>query len=129
MLSAPSPWPPLISTALQPSASNRLPCFSTAASSAATPSSSSAHLVYAKWPAAPLHTTEAKFTIAHAGGTTDVTVNQRIMGGQWVLLGGFTMNASTAYSIALSDNPNGQVVADAVRHVLGRADLQRVFFA
>jgi RHS repeat-associated protein len=46
-----------------------------------------------------------------------VTVNQRIMGGQWVLLGSFTLNASTAYSIALSDNPNGQVAADAVRVV------------
>lgn len=32
-----------------------------------------------------------------------------------MLLGSFTMNASTAYSIALSDNPNGQVAADAVR--------------
>jgi RHS repeat-associated protein len=82
-----------------------------------TPSGTGTHLVYAKWPAAATHTTEAKFTIAHAGGTTDVTVNQKSQGGQWLLLGSFTMNASTAYAIALSDNPNGQVAADAVRVV------------
>ena len=82
-----------------------------------TPSSTGTHLVYAKWPAAATHTTEAKFTIAHAGGTTDMTVNQRVQGGQWVALGSYTMNASTAYAITLSDNANGQVAADAVRVV------------
>ncbi len=82
-----------------------------------TPSSTGAHLIYAKWPAAAAHATQAKFTISHAGGSTDVHVNQRILGGQWVLLGAYSMNASTEYSIALSDNPNGQVAADAVRIV------------
>jgi hypothetical protein len=46
-----------------------------------------------------------------------VTVNQKSQGGQWILLGSFTMNASTAYAITLSDNANGQVAADAVRVV------------
>jgi hypothetical protein len=60
-----------------------------------TPSSTGTHLVYAKWPTAA-HTTGARFTIAHAGGTTDVVVNQRSQGRQLLLLGSFTMNANTA---------------------------------
>jgi RHS repeat-associated protein len=82
-----------------------------------TPASTGLHRVYAKWPAAATHTTEAKFTVAHAGGSTDVTVNQRINGGTWMLLGSFAMNAATAYSITLPDNANGAVAADAVRVV------------
>jgi hypothetical protein len=82
-----------------------------------TPSSTGAHRVYAKWPASATHTTEAKFTIAHASGSTEVHVNQRVNGGTWVHLGSFAMNASTAYSIALTDNANGAVAADAVRVV------------
>jgi hypothetical protein len=82
-----------------------------------TPASTGLHRVYAKWPASAAHTTEAKFAVAHVGGTTEVTVNQRVNGGTWMLLGTFAMNASTAYSIALSDNANGAVAADAVRVV------------
>jgi RHS repeat-associated protein len=57
---------------------------------------------------------DAKYTVNHAGGSTMVTVNQQINGGQWNLLGTFTFNAGQA-SIWLAGPANAEIVADAVR--------------
>ena len=50
----------------------------------------------------------------HAGGTSRVTVNQTQNGGQWNLLGTFTLNPALNPKLDLSDQANGRVVADAV---------------
>jgi hypothetical protein len=72
--------------------------------------------VYARWTALSNRATNAKYTVNYAGGSVVVTVNQQASGGTWVLLGDYTFNAG-AYSVRLSDNANGYVIADAVRLV------------
>lgn len=65
--------------------------------------------------------TNAPFTVTHAGGSTVVPVNQQVAGvpdprsGTWVSLGVFPFAAGLAGTIALSDQADGVVVADAVR--------------
>jgi RHS repeat-associated protein len=72
--------------------------------------------VYAKWPASPENATNAPFTVTHTGGSSTVTVNQRLNGGQWNLLGSFTFDAAGAgYKVELSDGgAAGKVAADAI---------------
>jgi hypothetical protein len=76
--------------------------------------------VYARWTALSNRASNAKYTVNSAGGSAVVTVNQQASGGTWVSLGTFTFNAGS-YSIRLSDNANGYVIADAVRLVKGGA--------
>jgi RHS repeat-associated protein len=77
--------------------------------------------VYAKWPASSANATDATYTVSYQGGATAVTVNQRVNGGQWNLLGSFPFNAGgTGYKVELSDNPNGKVAADAI-YIAGTA--------
>jgi hypothetical protein len=56
----------------------------------------------------------ATYTVHSAGGATIVPINQTQNGGQWNLLGTFTLNPALAQKVALSDQANGRVVADAV---------------
>ena len=71
--------------------------------------------LYAKWPASSAHATDAQFTITHASGTSTVTANQRLNGGQWNLLGTYTFNSGTSYKVDLSDQVTaGKVAADAI---------------
>jgi len=72
--------------------------------------------VYAWWTAYSNRASNAKYTITHAGGSTTVTVNQQVNGGSWQPLGIFYFNVGT-YSVRLSDNANGYVIADAIRVV------------
>jgi hypothetical protein len=62
--------------------------------------------------------------ITHQGGTSTVTVNQRIGGGTWVLLGvyGFAEGA-TGNVLIRTAGANGYVIADAVRLVRVSADV------
>jgi RHS repeat-associated protein len=57
--------------------------------------------------------------VTYEGGSTTVTVNQRVSGGQWVLLGTFPFNATgTGYKVDLADTSlTGKVVADAIYYV------------
>ncbi len=76
------------------------------------------HRVYAKWPASNLNPTNAVFAVTHGGGTTNVTVNQRVNGGQWVLLGTFPFTSGGAgYKVTLMGNSIGRAAADAVHMV------------
>ena len=71
--------------------------------------------VYAKWPASSQHATDAPYSVTHAGGTSTVTANQRVNGGQWNLLGTYTFNSGTTYKVELSDAvAAGKVAADAI---------------
>ena len=70
--------------------------------------------VYAKWPTLPGLASDAPYSIAHDGGSSAVTVNQRENGGAWVLLGSYDYSAGQSYDVSLSDAANGAVVADAL---------------
>jgi len=73
--------------------------------------------LYAKWTAHPNRATDATYTVTHAQGATPVTVNQQTNGGQWNLLGTFTLNPGSTHNVTLTDQANGYVIADAVRLV------------
>jgi hypothetical protein len=68
--------------------------------------------VYAWWNSAPSQATNAPFTINYASGTATVYKNQQASGGQWILLGTYSMGPGDY--VQLADNANGYVVADAV---------------
>ncbi len=70
--------------------------------------------VYAKWIAAAHHATDATYTVHHATGSTTVVANQTQQGGQWVLLGAFTLEPNEDHRIELSGVANNYVIADAV---------------
>jgi hypothetical protein len=57
--------------------------------------------------------------VTYEGGSSMVTVNQRVNGGQWVLLGTYPFNASgSGYKVDLADTAaSGKVVADAIYYV------------
>jgi uncharacterized lipoprotein YddW (UPF0748 family) len=59
---------------------------------------------------------DARYTVHHAGGATDVTVNQQINGSTWVDLGTFTFNAGTGGYVTLTSTAQAgkTIVADAV---------------
>jgi sugar lactone lactonase YvrE len=73
-----------------------------------------AYDVYIRWVASGNRTTATPVTIVHANGTNTVSVNQRIDGGAWRLLGTFNFNAGTAGSLTIkNEETSGIVVADA----------------
>jgi len=61
--------------------------------------------------------TNVPVTISHAGGTTNLTVDQSIRYGQWNSLGTYYFNAGNTHSIKITDNANGKVLADAIKLV------------
>jgi hypothetical protein len=70
--------------------------------------------VYAWWTANSNRPTNVPYTINYEGGSDTVYVSQRIKGGEWNYLGTYTFNAGD-YTVVLSDNANGLVVADAIK--------------
>jgi len=79
--------------------------------------SAGSYQVYARWVAAGSHARNAPFTIKHSAGSATVLVNQRLNGGQWILLGTYSFSAGTAGTVTLTDKANGTVIADAVKLV------------
>ncbi|MEM7171867.1 MAG: RHS repeat-associated core domain-containing protein [Pseudomonadota bacterium] len=74
--------------------------------------------VYARWPADGGRATAATYSIAHELGTSDVTVNQRANGDQWVLLGTYDFDpAIDDAEVTLDGFSDGTVAADAIRFV------------
>ena len=63
----------------------------------------------------PSNATNAVYTVEHAGGSTNVQVNQTVASGSSGLLLGTYTFGSASYGITLSDNANGRVVADSIR--------------
>jgi hypothetical protein len=77
-----------------------------------------AHTVYARWTASSNRASNVPIDVNHAGGTTTFTVDQKLNGGVWVLLGTFQFNAGTSGNVKIrNDNASGYVIADAVRFV------------
>ncbi|PAP78316.1 xanthan lyase [Rubrivirga marina] len=67
----------------------------------------------------------ARYTVRHAGGTTEILVNQTMGAGTWVYLGTFEFEAGQAGSVTLTAGPDGTVSADAVRFGGGRGVIRR----
>jgi len=64
---------------------------------------------YARWPANATHSTQARYTVIHAAGSTQVTVNQRQDGAEWVLLGTFSMTSANS-KVRLVPSADGPVI-------------------
>ncbi|MEU4580174.1 RHS repeat-associated core domain-containing protein [Nonomuraea sp. NPDC023979] len=76
--------------------------------------------------------TNATYTVKHAGGQAQVTVDQTQNPGTWVDLGTYSFTAGLAHSVTLTDEANGTVVADAVKLVRdnsGESDTEAKDFA
>ncbi len=59
---------------------------------------------------------DAPFTVVHAGGSTQVRIDQRVSGETWVTLGFFDFDAGTGGAVRLENDAGPSVViADAVR--------------
>jgi uncharacterized lipoprotein YddW (UPF0748 family) len=59
---------------------------------------------------------DATYTVNHAGGPTNVVVNQQVNGSTWFVLGTFTFNAGSSGSVTLTSaaEPGKIIVADAM---------------
>jgi len=71
--------------------------------------------VYARWTTHTNRATNARYTVTHDGGSATVTVNQQTNGGQYNLLGTFSFTQGNTYSVSLTDEADGFVIADAVQ--------------
>jgi hypothetical protein len=63
------------------------------------------------------HATDAPYTINYAGGSKTIKINLDENIGQWNLLGTFRFKAGTGGNVTISNNANGNVVADAIKFV------------
>ncbi|MET0263879.1 MAG: xanthan lyase, partial [Rariglobus sp.] len=80
--------------------------------------SSGAYDVYMMFSAGSSRPGNVPVTIAHAGGSKTVIVDQQINNGAWVLLGTYNFNAGTAGTVTISNTgTSGHVIADAVKFV------------
>ena len=89
---------------------------------------SGAYKIYANWPADASRPTAATYTVTHAGGATPVVVNQRQNGGQWHLLGTYTLDPGQNHGVDLESSTSGVVAADAIRIVADSATPQNVAY-
>ncbi len=71
--------------------------------------------IFANWTGHPNRATDAKYTINHAEGSSEVNVNQQVNGGIFNSLGTFTLDQNS--DIELTDVANGYVIADAIKIV------------
>ncbi len=75
------------------------------------------YTVSTRWPTAADNCTNAAFVVAHVGGTSTVSLNERQNGGDWVRLGAYAFEAGD-YSVTLSDRAadgSGDLIADAIQ--------------
>lgn len=82
--------------------------------------SAGTYQVYIWYPARVDYASGVPVDVLHADGTTTVTVDQKVNGGMWNLLGTFSFNAGTGgYARIRTTGTSGYVIADAVRFVRG----------
>lgn len=83
-----------------------------------TPSASGTYEFSMWWTQWSSRSTSIPVSIAYAGGTDTVVINQRINGGKWNLLGSYSFNAGIPYNITITSQPGPtSTCADAVRFV------------
>jgi hypothetical protein len=73
--------------------------------------------VYAWWNTHMNRATNSPYTIVSASGSTTIRVNQEVNGGQWNYLGTYSFTSGNSGYIALSNDADEIVIADAVRFV------------
>ena len=71
------------------------------------------YAVYVSYKSLKNSSKEARYRISHAGGTTDMMVDQRLGGGTWICLGIYEFEDKG--SVTLSNDGGGVITADAVR--------------
>ncbi|MFG2331527.1 DNRLRE domain-containing protein [Streptomyces sp. NPDC048604] len=74
---------------------------------------------------------DAKFTVAHSGGSTVKTVDQTQNAGAWVSLGSYSFAEDGPHKVGVTDQANGTVLADTVKLVrsnTGEADTEKKDF-
>ena len=85
--------------------------------------------VYIAYQSSPEHTTDALYTVHHAGGESSFHVNQRMGGGTWIYLGSFPFdNSGSKQGITLSNRsskPKRLITADAVKIGGGMGNVER----
>ncbi len=85
--------------------------------------------VYVSYQTVKNSTEEALYSVHHAGGQTDFTVNQKMGGGTWIFLGYFDFNKGLNHKITLSNKSKraGRIVtADAVKIGGGMGNIARM---
>jgi len=72
--------------------------------------------VYAWWRKGATQVQNAPYTVFHGGGSTTVTVNQKLTGDKWTLLGTYSLAAGQNHRVVLTDaaSVNLIIAADAV---------------
>jgi len=85
------------------------------------------YAVYVSYKSLSNSTTDARYTVRHLGGETDLHVNQRMGGGTWVYLGTFLFDEGDGGYVKLTNRSDGQgvVTADAVRFGGGMGKVDR----
>lgn len=87
------------------------------------------YAVYVSYRSFPESTSEARYTVYHAGGTDRFAVNQQMGGGTWIYLGTFPLEAGDAQPVVVltnhSDSSGRIVTADAVKIGGGYGNIAR----
>src|SRR5690606_19796344 len=68
--------------------------------------------VYAKWTSHSNRATDATYSVVHNEGIANINIDQSQSGGQWHLLGIYTLDSNS--EVQLSCQSNGYAVADAI---------------
>lgn len=71
--------------------------------------------VYVSWVQGADRASDARYVIHHAGGDTEIVVDQRRHGSTWVLVGQLHFTPGLPASVELAGSASGVVSADAVR--------------
>lgn len=70
--------------------------------------------IYVRWTSATNRATNAKYNVTDSSGVSSFTVNQKLNGSSWQNLGSFAYTQGDVALVALSNDADGVVVADAV---------------
>ncbi|MCU7843314.1 MAG: hypothetical protein KZQ93_05695 [Candidatus Thiodiazotropha sp. (ex Monitilora ramsayi)] len=70
--------------------------------------------VFARWTAHPNRASNASYTISSDAGDQAASINQQLNGGVWNLLGTYSFTSGQGYSVNLTDQANGYVIADSI---------------
>lgn len=87
--------------------------------------------VYIAYQSSPEHTTDALYTVHHAGGENSFHVNQQMGGGTWIYLGSFPFdNGDSKQGVTLSNKSSKSrqlISADAVKIGGGIGNVERAY--
>ncbi len=84
-----------------------------------------AYAIHVSYAPGPDRSVATRYRVAHAGGTSEVVVNQTMGAGTWVYLGTFEFAAGTDGAVVLLGGDGGTVSADAVRFGGGTGVIRR----